>query len=245
MKPLLPFALATTLVIGTATAAEWQDLFNGRDIDGWIKRGGNASYAVEDGAIVGTSTLNTANTFLCTPRVYSDFVLEYEFQVDPKLNSGVQIRSQSFPEATEIEWEGKKIKVPANRVHGYQIEIDPEPAKDRWWSAGIFEEAVRGWLYPGIRGGDAKAQHDRPIGHFVHEQHHPAGEGEARKRPDQRPDIRRQDVIVVVLGTGHGRFRPLILKEISLALRTRLARGPVASRQFAQRSGCGGRCNSA
>ena len=157
MKTIIPLALATTFVIGTSAAAEWQDLFNGRDLDGWIKRGGEANYAVEDGAIVGTSTLNTPNTFLCTPRVYSDFILEYEFQVDPKLNSGVQIRSQSFPEATEIEWEGKKIKVPANRVHGYQIEIDPEPAKDRWWSAGIFEEAVRGWLYPGIRGGDAKA----------------------------------------------------------------------------------------
>jgi hypothetical protein len=51
---------------------------------------------------------------------------------------------------------GKTIKVPANRVHGYQIEIDPEPAKDRWWSAGIYEEGARGWLYPGQLGGNPK-----------------------------------------------------------------------------------------
>jgi hypothetical protein len=121
-----------------------------------VKRGGAASYAVEDGCIVGTSTLNTPNTFLCTPRDYSDFILEYEFKVDPKLNSGVQIRSQCLTDAATIEWQGKKIQVPAGRVHGYQLEIDPEPGKDRWWSAGIYEEGARGWLYPGALGGNAK-----------------------------------------------------------------------------------------
>lgn len=142
---------------GAAVAAgEWAPLFNGKDLDGWVKRGGKASYAVEGDSIVGTSTLNTENTFLCTPRDYSDFILEYEFKVDPKLNSGVQIRSQSFDSPKEIVWDGGKVKIPANRVHGYQIEIDPEPGKDRWWSAGIFEEAVRGWLYPGLKGGNAK-----------------------------------------------------------------------------------------
>lgn len=137
-------------------ADEWKPLFNGKDLDGWVKRGGNASYAVEGESIVGTSTLNTPNTFLCTPRDYSDFILEYEFKVDPKLNSGVQIRTQSFDSPTEIVWDGGKVKVPAGRVHGYQIEIDPEPGKDRWWSAGIYEESGRGWLYPGLLGGNAK-----------------------------------------------------------------------------------------
>ena len=142
---------------GSAMAAEnWTDLFNGKDLDGWVKRGGKAEYKIEDGAIVGTSTLNTPNTFLCTGRDYSDFILEYEFKVDPRLNSGVQIRSNSFDEKTELTWQGKKITVEAGRVHGYQIEIDPEPKKDRWWSAGIFDEARRGWLYPGALGGEPK-----------------------------------------------------------------------------------------
>lgn len=147
---------------GSAMAAsEWTPLFNGKTLDGWVKRGGKAAYSVEDGSIVGTSTLNTENTFLCTPRDYADFILEYEFKVDPKLNSGVQIRSQCFDKPVEIVSAGKTIKVPANRVHGYQIEIDPEPAKDRWWSAGIYEEACRGWLYPGICDGDPKAFTDQ------------------------------------------------------------------------------------
>lgn len=153
LRPFLMLAAA-----GPLFAAEGPvDLFNGKDLKDWVKRGGNASYQVEGDCIVGTSTLKTENTFLCTPRDYADFILEYEFKVDPKLNSGVQIRSQCFDAATEGEYHGKKFKIPAKRVHGYQVEIDPDPGKDRWWSAGIYEEAVRGWLYPGLLGGDPKA----------------------------------------------------------------------------------------
>jgi hypothetical protein len=155
----LPHVLVmSAAVCGLLSAEEsWTPLFDGKSLDGWVQRGGKAKYTVEDGSIVGTSTLNTENTFLCTPRDYGDFILEYEFKVDPRLNSGVQIRSQLFPEAREIQWQGKPIKIPANRVHGYQIEIDPDPVKKRWWSTGIYEEAARGWLYPGALGGDGKA----------------------------------------------------------------------------------------
>lgn len=154
LHTLILFAAAS----GTTFAEDgWTDLFNGKNLDGWVQRGGKAKYEVDGDSIVGTSTANTENSFLCTPKDYSNFILEYDFKVDPKLNSGVQIRSQCFPKETEFDGPGKKIKVPANRVHGYQIEIDPDPVKNRWWSAGIFEEAGRGWLYPGICGGDAKA----------------------------------------------------------------------------------------
>ena len=157
MIPLRSFILWTVAAGAVSAATAPDDLFNGKNLDGWVQRGGKAKYAVEDGCIVGTSTLNTENSFLCTARNYADFILEYEFKVDPKLNSGVQIRSQCFDAPADIEWQGKKFKVPAKRVHGYQIEIDPEPAKNRWWSAGIYEEAVRSWLFPGLLGGDGKA----------------------------------------------------------------------------------------
>ncbi|MEO5914032.1 MAG: DUF1080 domain-containing protein [Luteolibacter sp.] len=141
----------------TAMAADgWSDLFNGKDLDGWVQRGGKAVYAIEDGCVVGTSTLNTSNSFMCTGRDYGDFILEYEFKVDPRLNSGVQIRSQSSSSSEELEWDGKKINIPADRVHGYQIEIDPNPKQNRWWTGGIYDEARRGWLYPGILGGEGK-----------------------------------------------------------------------------------------
>ena len=108
-------------------------LFNGNDLNGWHTKGGNATYKVIDNSIVGTSTLNTGNTFLCTDKMYDDFILELEFKVDSILNSGIQIRSNSTSEYNN------------GVVHGYQIEIDPS---ERAWSAGIYDEQRRGWLVP-------------------------------------------------------------------------------------------------
>lgn len=109
----------------------WEPLFDGKTLAGWVQRGGKASYRVENGEIVGASVPNTPNSFLCTKRSFSDFVLEYEFKVHPKLNSGVQIRSNSVESYQN------------GRVHGYQVEIDPS---DRAWTGGIYDEGRRGWL---------------------------------------------------------------------------------------------------
>jgi hypothetical protein len=111
----------------------WQSLFNGTDLSGWVQKNGQASYQVIDTMIVGTTILNTPNSFLCTELNFSDFILELEFMVDSSMNSGVQIRSNSFPEYRE------------GRVHGYQVEIDPTL---RGYTGGIYDEARRGWLYP-------------------------------------------------------------------------------------------------
>jgi hypothetical protein len=137
----------STICIGPSRAdsAEqgWISLFNGKDLDGWVQRGGNAKYAVEDGQIVGTSVANTGNSFLCTKRDYANFILELEFKVQKNLNSGVQIRSQCFDKPKIVERGGKQIFIPAGRVHGYQVEIDPSA---RAWTGGIYDEGRRGWL---------------------------------------------------------------------------------------------------
>jgi len=70
------------------------------------------------------------------------------------LGSGIQFRSQFFDEATDVPLgDGKTKKIPADRVFGYQSEIDVEPKRARMWSAGVYDEARRGWLYPGSKGG--------------------------------------------------------------------------------------------
>jgi hypothetical protein len=130
-------------IVSMAVAEEAGPLFDGRSLDGWIQRGGAAKYRVENGEIVGTSVPNTGNSFLCTTRDYGDFILELDFKVDPHLNSGVQIRSQCFDRPTQFEKDGKTSTIPAGRVHGYQVEIDP---LERAWSAGIYDEGRRGWL---------------------------------------------------------------------------------------------------
>ncbi len=124
-------------------AAGWTPLFDGKSLDGWVQRGGKAKYRIEDGVLIGSCVPNTPNSFLCTARDYTNFILELEFKVDPGLNSGVQIRSHAFEKPAEFEWNGKKVKVPAGRVHGLQAEIDTSA---RAWSAGLFEEGARGWM---------------------------------------------------------------------------------------------------
>ncbi|MEA3225382.1 MAG: family 16 glycoside hydrolase, partial [Planctomycetota bacterium] len=152
---LLIFGIACISLSSMSFAAEedWQNLFDGKTLNGWIQRNGKAKYTIEDGMIVGTTVLNTPNSFLCTEKTYTDFILELEFLVEPDMNSGIQIRSHS--------WEHYKNY----RVHGYQVEIDPgtgpykgnpknmlangKPAPEtapRSWSGGIYDEARRGWL---------------------------------------------------------------------------------------------------
>ncbi|QEC53697.1 uncharacterized protein DUF1080 [Anseongella ginsenosidimutans] len=129
--------LATMISCTSSTGGQkddgWVDLFNGKDLSGWEQVNGTAEYRVENGEIVGTTVTGSPNSFLATDREYGDFILELEFMVDSTINSGIQFRSIH------------DSSVMKGRVHGYQFELDPS---DRAWSAGIYDEARRGWLYP-------------------------------------------------------------------------------------------------
>ncbi len=108
---------------------DWTPLFNGRDLTGWKVLNGKAKYEVEGNAIVGTTADGSPNSFLCTEQLYGAFELQFDVKLDPRLNSGVQVRSQSRPDHQN------------GRVHGYQVEISTGG------EAGfIYDEARRGWL---------------------------------------------------------------------------------------------------
>src|SRR5271167_4624046 len=126
----------------------WVDLFNGKNLDGWAEHSGQAKYTVADGVLTGESVSGTGNSFLCTTQTFGNFALELEYKCDALLNSGVQIRSEVFPDARTLNIDGKEIQVAADRIHGYQCEIDMDVARGRMWTAGIYDEARRGWLFP-------------------------------------------------------------------------------------------------
>jgi hypothetical protein len=143
--PLLAL-FGAILISASVRAAEagWVALFDGKTLDGWEQHSGKALYRVEDGAIVGKTVINTQNSFLCTKKTYGDFILEFEFKVAPDMNSGVQFRSEYYTKDTETVINGKKKRTfPADRVFGYQYEIDPSP---RAYTGGVYDEARRGWL---------------------------------------------------------------------------------------------------
>ncbi|MCM8535332.1 MAG: DUF1080 domain-containing protein [Lentisphaeraceae bacterium] len=127
------FAGCSTTYVDEAgnTYADWNSLDKAELFE---QKGGKAVYEIKDGVIIGKTRPKTGNSFLATKKIYADFEMEFEFKVDPKLNSGVQFRSNQKPS-----------KDGNGRVWGYQSEIDPS---SRAWSAGVFEEAGRGWLNP-------------------------------------------------------------------------------------------------
>jgi hypothetical protein len=157
---MLRYLFAILFIAPSITSMAQEDgfvpLFNGKNLDGWVQAGGEALYQVKDGVIVGESVAKTPNSFLCTQKLYGDFVLEYEYKCDNLLNSGVQFRSNVYGIETKVEGKGKHKTISAGRVHGYQVEIDPNKP-DRMWSAGIYDEGRRGWLYPGLAGGDGES----------------------------------------------------------------------------------------
>jgi hypothetical protein len=120
--------LLLLLVTIGATAGEWMDLFDGKTLNGWSIHSGYASYRVEEGAIVGTAVKGSPNTFLCTNREYGDFILEFEVKCNPRLNSGVQIRSQiakdpMFFVFRRPDGRPRQRLITPDRVYGYQVEI--------------------------------------------------------------------------------------------------------------------------
>ena len=132
----------------------WQKLFNGKDLTGWKKLQGTATYTVEEGVMVGTTVENSPNTFLVTEKEYGDFILELEVMIEDTFNnSGIQTRSHF----------GDPDQKANRKVFGRQLEIDPSSRK---WTGGIYDEGRRQWLYHLIL--NTKAQDAFNIGQYKH-----------------------------------------------------------------------------
>jgi hypothetical protein len=146
MKQTALWVATVVLLAGSVAAGEggFVPLFDGKSIEGWNQVGGKATYKVEEGAIVGSSVPNTQNSFLCPPKEYGDFVLEFEVKCDPALNSGVQIRSHVVKEGETVKRNQGDKTLPVGRMYGYQCEI----AKGSGGASGcIYDEGRGGWIF--------------------------------------------------------------------------------------------------
>src|SRR5208283_3418475 len=161
---LILFAISILAAQELFAKEGWINLFNGKTLSGWTQKTGNARFFVDDGCIVGeaVSESNT-NSDLGTEKNYDNFILELDFKVDHQLFSGVHIRSEYAAKPIQLDWNGVAFAIPAGRVYGYLVLIDPSPIHrwwtatlydQRWWTAGIYDEQRRMWLYPGPLGGD-------------------------------------------------------------------------------------------
>ncbi len=98
-----------------AHAQEFQNLFDGKSLDGW--KGAAGFWSVSDGTIVGQTTVEnptTGNTFLVWQ---GGDVADFEFTCQVKFegnNSGVQYRSEAVDDAGFV-------------LKGYQADLHPKP----------------------------------------------------------------------------------------------------------------------
>lgn len=144
-------AIATTLPAAEPSEAGWQHWFKDGLGDAKVVSG-TASYKVEDGVLIGTTTEGSPNSFLIKGP-FKDFELEFEVKVDDQLNSGVQVRSHLAKEgdpAPEGSKSGKPL--PAGRLYGPQCEIAingtagnfyDEARRGTWWSLLTDTESIR------------------------------------------------------------------------------------------------------
>jgi len=106
-------------------------LFNGKDLDGWRNPYDHGTAEIVDGKIHLTAS---KKFFLVTEKKYSDFRVVVDIKLpEGKANSGVMFRCHVEP----------------NKAYGYQAECD---GSDRCWSAGLYDEGRRGWVWPSKKG---------------------------------------------------------------------------------------------
>jgi putative heme-binding domain-containing protein len=110
----------------------YRELFNGRDLTGWIGDGG--IWSVEDGLLTGQTKSAeelSHNTFATwTGGVLEDFDLRLEFRVQGDNNSGVQYRSRRAQDVSP--WS----------IVGYQADLHSAPN----YSGMLYDEGGRGIL---------------------------------------------------------------------------------------------------
>jgi hypothetical protein len=101
------------------------ELFNGKDLRGWINHGKELWY-VENGELVCESGPYKEYGYLGTADTYENFELTLEFRQEANGNSGVFIRSS----------------IDGVRIAGWQAEVAPKGSH----TGGIYESYGRGWL---------------------------------------------------------------------------------------------------
>jgi hypothetical protein len=132
-------ATACLVIVSTAQAAEGLvDIFNGKDLKGWVVEGGKSSrqgdrevpiWSVKDGLLVATGA---KYGFLRYDHVYKDFAVHAEYRLAKGANSGFGIRTIKFTgpietapshaayEVQVLEDAGKKTDVHSSgALYGY------------------------------------------------------------------------------------------------------------------------------
>ncbi len=117
---VLTFALAAP-----AGAEEYRDLFNGRDLDGWVVDGPSMDkekkpiWSVKDGMIIASGKAFGFLRF--DKQEFGDFAFRVEYRLTPRANSGLGIRTGKF--------DAKKDELTRPSYASYEIQLLDDAGK--------------------------------------------------------------------------------------------------------------------
>ncbi|MDD4870127.1 MAG: DUF1080 domain-containing protein [Kiritimatiellae bacterium] len=104
---LVLIALLSVGPLHAQDADGFVSLFNGKNLDGW--QGATEVYMVENGYLVckkhGPGEKASTDKNLFTRKEYADFILRFEFKLEPGANNGVAVRSPLEGHITEVGME--------------------------------------------------------------------------------------------------------------------------------------------
>ncbi|MCX6897865.1 MAG: DUF1080 domain-containing protein [Verrucomicrobia bacterium] len=136
-------ALFGTEPLSAQDADGFVPLFNGNNLDGW--QGATEVYAVEDGRLVcrkhGPGEKESTDKNLFTTKEYADFVLRFEFKLEPGANNGVAVRSPLKGRISEV---GMEIQILDDYAEQYK-NLQPHQYHG---SIYLLAPAKRGHLKP-------------------------------------------------------------------------------------------------
>jgi Domain of Unknown Function (DUF1080) len=161
--PLLgSFAAVLLTTAVPSAAAEWKDLFNGRNLDGWEIRGESIWTVLAPDTLIGqrpnarVDLLHTwpltaedyrrwfsEQSWLYTNQQFDEFDLRLDYWLPPGANSGVSIRDTS---RARYAFGKDKERSPMNPSHiGYEIQlVNPDEGEYGSGSVYLFKAAKRG-----------------------------------------------------------------------------------------------------
>lgn len=104
-------ALFLLAVVGTAKAAGFEKIFDGKTLNGWKLIGGHGSgYVVKDNSIVCPAD---GGGNLYTEKEYSDFIFKFEFKLSAGGNNGIGLRAPYEGDAAYVGMECQVLDDPA------------------------------------------------------------------------------------------------------------------------------------
>src|SRR5207245_9282704 len=118
-------AVVTVFFTAAATADEARNLFNGKDLDGWVveerpyKDKNTPNWSVRDGLL--TCEGKTFGFLRYQKQEFADFALHVECRLSPKSNTGIGIRT--------VPYNPKKDKETRPSYHSYEIQVQDDEGK--------------------------------------------------------------------------------------------------------------------